>query len=97
MRISLLLYFKRFYKYLADVIFGQIPSLLRLLGYFGQQIAVMKKLCQIAVMKELAKNCISQIFSFGEIWLMRLFTKTTSCVNKVYETIWSSGLEKIIF
>ena len=44
MRMSLLLYFKRFYKYLADAIFGQIPSLLRLLGYFVQQIAVMKKL-----------------------------------------------------
>ena len=56
MRMSLLLYFKRFYKYLADAIFGQIPSLLRLLGYFGQQIAVMKKLWQIAVMKELAQK-----------------------------------------
>ena len=54
MQILLRESFKRFYKYLADAIFGQIPSLLRLLGYFGQQIAVMKKLCQIAVMKELA-------------------------------------------
>ena len=28
---------------------------------------------------------------------MRLFTKTKSRINKVYGTIWSSGLEKQIF